>query len=182
MTLLTLVPMTAARESLDRLTALVPDFPEPGVLFRDLTPVLADPAALRAVAIELAEAADGYDAIAGIEARGFALAAAAAALRGTGLVLIRKAGKLPRPTYHRAYDLEYGADALELHRGELPRGSRVLVVDDVLATGGTLVAALALLKEAGIEVVGISVALELAALGGRERLSGHAVHAIRTTT
>ena len=176
----TLVRVTAASDALDRLTALVPDFPEPGVLFRDLTPVLADAAALRAVATELAEVAAGdYDAIAGVEARGFALAAAAAALSSTGLVLIRKAGKLPRPTYHREYDLEYGRAALELHRDELPAGSRVLLVDDVLATGGTLVAALALLSEAEIEVVGISVALELSALGGRARLADRDVHALR---
>jgi adenine phosphoribosyltransferase len=174
--------MTAASDALDRLTAIVPDFPEPGVLFRDLTPVLADPAALRLVATELAqppEGVDGYDAIVGVEARGFALAAAAAALTGRGLVLIRKAGKLPRPTYRRDYELEYGRASLELHRDELPAGSRVLLIDDVLATGGTLVAALALLSEARIEVVGISVALELSALGGRARLDGHRVHALR---
>jgi adenine phosphoribosyltransferase len=173
--------VTAASDALDRLTAIVPDFPEPGIVFRDLTPVLADAAALHDVAAELAAAADGpCDAIAGVEARGFALAAAAAAVSGTGLVLIRKAGKLPRPVFRREYALEYGTAELELHRDELPAGSRVLLVDDVLATGGTLGAALGLLTEAGIEVAGVAVALELAALGGRARLAPHAVHAIRT--
>jgi adenine phosphoribosyltransferase len=173
--------VTAASDALDRLTAIVPVFPEPGIVFRDLTPVLADAAALHDVAAELAAAADGpCDAIAGVEARGFALAAAAAAVSGTGLVLIRKAGKLPRPVFRREYALEYGTAELELHRDELPAGSRVLLVDDVLATGGTLGAALGLLTEAGIEVAGVAVALELAALGGRARLAPHAVHAIRT--
>ncbi len=175
----TLVPVTAARDALDRLTATVPDFPEPGIVFRDLTPVLADADALRAVAAELAAAADGpVDAIAGVEARGFALAAAAAAVSGTGLVLIRKAGKLPRPVYAREYALEYGTATLELHRDELAPGSRVLLVDDVLATGGTLEAALGLLADASLEVAGVSVAMELAVLGGRARLGRDDVHAI----
>ncbi|MGN6325108.1 adenine phosphoribosyltransferase [Pseudolysinimonas sp.] len=175
----TLVRVTAASDALDRLTAIVPDFPEPGIVFRDLTPVLADPVALRAVATELAAAAEGpFDAIAGVEARGFALAAAAAAVSDTGLVLIRKAGKLPRPVFARDYALEYGTATLELHRDELPAGSRVLLVDDVLATGGTLGAALGLLADASLEVVGVSVALELAALGGRARLGRHDVRAI----
>jgi adenine phosphoribosyltransferase len=173
--------MSAASEALHRLLATVPDFPEPGILFRDLTPVLADPDALRAVATELAPSASGaVDAIAGVEARGFALAAAAAAVSRTGLVLIRKAGKLPRPVFRREYELEYGTAALELHRDELPPGSRVLLVDDVLATGGTLEAALGLLADARLEVAGVSVALELAALGGRARLAGRDIHAIAT--
>jgi adenine phosphoribosyltransferase len=173
--------VTAATDVLDRLTAIVPDFPRPGVVFRDLTPVLADAEGLRVVAGALADAADGpFDAIAGVEARGFALAAAAAALRGTGLVLIRKAGKLPRPTFRRSYALEYGTAELELHRDELPAGSRVLLVDDVLATGGTLEAALGLLADAEVEVAGVSVALELVALGGRERLGRDDVRALAT--
>jgi adenine phosphoribosyltransferase len=171
--------VTAASDALDRLTATVPDFPETGIVFRDLTPVLADAEALRAVASELAEAADGpFDAIAGVEARGFALAAVAAAVSGTGLVLIRKAGKLPRPVYAREYALEYGTATLELHRDELPTGARVLLVDDVLATGGTLEAALGLLADASLEVAGVSVALELAALGGRARLGRDDVRSI----
>jgi adenine phosphoribosyltransferase len=175
----TLSRVTSASDALDRLTALVPGFPEPGVLFRDLTPVLADADALHAVAAELAASAEEpYDAIAGVEARGFALAAAAAAVAGSGLVLIRKAGKLPRPVFRREYALEYGTAALELHRDELPAGSRVLLVDDVLATGGTLEAALGLLADASLEVAGVSVALELAALGGRARLGRADVRAI----
>ncbi len=165
--------VNAATEALERLTAIVPDFPEPGILFRDLTPVFADGPALHAVATELvAPHAGGFDAVVGVEARGFVLAAAAAALSGTGLVLVRKAGKLPRPTLRREYDLEYGTAVLELHRDELAAGTRVLLVDDVLATDGTLQAALSLLAEAGIRVVGAAVAVELEALGGRARLGG----------
>lgn len=167
--------VTAAPESataaLDRLTAVIPDFPTPGVLFRDLTPVFADAAALRTVIDELvAPFAGSFDVIAGVEARGFVLAAAAAVLAGTGVVMIRKAGKLPRATVSREYTLEYGTATLELHRDELPAGSRVLLVDDVLATGGTLEASLGLLGDAGLVAAGVSVVLELAALDGRPRI------------
>jgi adenine phosphoribosyltransferase len=162
---------TPAVEALDRLTAVVADFPEPGILFRDLTPVFADAAALRAVTEELiAPFAGSFEAIAGVEARGFVLAAAAAVVAGTGLVMIRKAGKLPRAALRREYALEYGIATLELHRDEVPRGTRVLLVDDVLATGGTLEASLALLEDAGLVTAGVSVVLELAALHGRTRI------------
>jgi adenine phosphoribosyltransferase len=167
--------VTAAPESaahaLERLTAVIPDFPEPGILFRDLTPVFADAAALRTVIDELiAPFAGSFDVIAGVEARGFVLAAAAAVLADTGVMMIRKAGKLPRPTIRREYALEYGTATLELHRDEAPTGTRVLLVDDILATGGTLEASLGLLADAGLNVAGVSVVLELAALHGRERL------------
>ena len=163
--------MTVATDALDRLTAVVPDFPKPGIVFRDLTPVFADAAALHTVIDELiAPFAGSFDVIAGVEARGFVLAAAAAVLAGTGVVMIRKAGKLPRPTVSREYDLEYGSATLELHFDELPRGARVLLVDDVLATGGTLEASLGLLVDAGLIAAGVSVVLELTELNGRARI------------
>lgn len=167
--------MTAAPESataaLDRLTAVVPDFPTPGIRFRDLTPVFADAAALRSVIDELiAPFAGSFDVIAGVEARGFVLAAAAAVLAGTGVVMIRKAGKLPRSTVRREYALEYGTAELELHIDEVSPGTRVLLVDDVLATGGTLEASLGLLADAGLAAAAVSVVLELEELNGRARL------------
>jgi adenine phosphoribosyltransferase len=163
--------VTTATDSLDRLTALIPDFPSAGIQFRDLTPVFADAAALRAVIEELiAPFAGTYDVIAGVEARGFVLAAAAAVIADTGVVMIRKAGKLPRTTVSREYSLEYGTATLELHTDELPDGTRVLLVDDVLATGGTLEASLGLLGDAGLVAAGVSVVLELEALNGRAKL------------
>ncbi len=171
---------TPATTALDALTAVVPDFPSPGILFRDLTPVFADAAALRAVITELLEPfAGAFDVIAGVEARGFVLAAAAGVMAGTGVVMIRKAGKLPRPTVSRDYALEYGTATLELHRDEVPAGTRVLLVDDVLATGGTLEASLGLLSDAGLVAAGVSVVLELEALGGRSRLGAVPFHALQ---
>ncbi len=173
----------------------VPDFPEPGVLFRDLTPVFADGAAFRRVIDGLAApavadpraaavAAAGeaaFDVVMGVEARGFLLAAAVAYDAGVGVVLARKAGKLPRSSLAAHYTLEYGTATLELHADAVRPGQRVLVVDDVLATGGTLGAAIALVEGAGGVVAAVSVILELAVLGGRERLAPHAVHALWTT-
>jgi adenine phosphoribosyltransferase len=167
-----------AAEALTRLVVTVPDFPQAGILFRDLTPVLADPAALRAVADELVADAGAVDAVVGIEARGFVLAAAAAVAGGTGVALVRKAGKLPRPRFRREYALEYGTATLEFDGAGLAPGARVLLVDDVLATGGTLAAALELLVEAGLEVVGVAVALELTELDGRARLGDVPARAI----
>jgi adenine phosphoribosyltransferase len=173
----------------------VPDFPEPGVLFRDLTPVFADGAAFRRVIDGLAApsvgdpraagvAASGepaFDVVMGVEARGFLLAAAVAYDAGVGVVLARKAGKLPRSSLAAHYTLEYGTATLELHADAIRPGQRVLVVDDVLATGGTLGAAIALVEGAGGVVAAVSVILELAVLGGRERIAPHAVHALWTT-
>jgi len=188
-------------EALDALIAGlavdVPDFPSPGVVFRDLTPVFADPVAFRRMVQGLASPAlsdpraaavagtraedPGYDLVAGVEARGFLLAAAVALEVGVGVVPIRKAGKLPRESVAADYDLEYGTGTLELHRDAIAPGQRILIVDDVLATGGTLGAAIALVEQLGGLVTAVSVVIELAALGGRERIAPHAVQALWTT-
>ncbi|MBU1586628.1 MAG: adenine phosphoribosyltransferase [Actinobacteria bacterium] len=169
----------AARAALDHLTILVPDFPQPGIVFRDLSPVFANGPALRAITDALLEPFAGrVDAVAGVEARGFVLAAAAAYALGTGTLLIRKAGKLPRAVLSEGYALEYGEATLEVHADELAPGSRVLILDDVLATGGTLRAAAGLVERAGWSVAGIGVVLELEALGGRTGLGD--VHALAT--
>jgi adenine phosphoribosyltransferase len=156
----------------------VPDFPVPGVVFRDITPVLADGAAFTAVAVALAALVGEADVVVGVEARGFLLGAAAALTAGTGIVPIRKAGKLPRVAASRRYDLEYGSATLELPADAVPAGSRVFVVDDVLATGGTAAAACDLVDSVGADVVGFAVLIELAGLGGRARLEPVPVHAL----
>lgn len=154
----------------ESLIALTPDFPEPGVLFRDISPLLADAAALHAVIEAMTAPFTGqFDVVAGVEARGFLLAGAAAALTGTGMVPIRKAGKLPRPAASVTYDLEYGTATIEMH-DDLPAGSRVLLIDDVLATGGTLAAGRELVERLGSHVIGISVLFEIDGLGGREAI------------
>ncbi|MCW2596461.1 MAG: adenine phosphoribosyltransferase [Pseudonocardiales bacterium] len=150
----------------------VPDFPQPGILFKDITPLLADAEAFDAVIHGLAAFADvPVDIVAGIEARGFLVAGALARQLGCGLVPVRKAGKLPPPTISRSYDLEYGSATVEVPVGILS-GRRVLLVDDVLATGGTLRAAAELIAEAGGTVVGMGVIVELGFLGGRAALDG----------
>ncbi|WP_400997198.1 adenine phosphoribosyltransferase [Agromyces sp. GXQ0307] len=160
-----------ARELVESKLATIPDFPEPGVVFRDLTPVFADGPAFHALSEALtAPFAGRFDHLAGLEARGFLLAGAASALCGAGVLPVRKAGKLPRAVLREEYDLEYGTAAFEVHEGELPPGSRVLIIDDVLATGGTVEAAAALIERAGWLVAGVSVAIELRGLGARERL------------
>ncbi|WP_432511129.1 adenine phosphoribosyltransferase [Kineococcus sp. SYSU DK001] len=160
----------------------VPDFPQPGVVFKDITPLLADPSALSRVTAALVEVAQqvGATVIAGIEARGFMLAAPAAERAGLGFWPVRKAGKLPPPVLRRDYALEYGTAALELAATAVRPGERVLLVDDVLATGGTARAACELLEEAGTEVAALVVLLELAALGGRAPLGDRPVVALRT--
>lgn len=159
------------RELVESHIATIPDFPEPGILFRDLTPVFADGPAFHALSESLTEPFAGrFDVLAGIEARGFLLAAAASALCGAGVLPVRKAGKLPRKVLSEEYALEYGTAALEVHEGELPPGTRVLIVDDVLATGGTVGAAVRLVERAGWHVAGVAVAVELVDIGGREKL------------
>lgn len=156
----------------------VPDYPHPPIVFRDITPLLADGAALGDV-IEafagLAAADGGVDAVAGMEARGFVLGAPLATRLGVGFLPLRKAGKLPPPVERVEYDLEYGSAAIELRTGTLRRGARVLLVDDVLATGGTAAAAAELVERCGGQVVALAFLLELAGLGGRERLAGRTV-------
>lgn len=157
----------------------IPDFPKPGILFRDLTPVFADAAAFRSVVDDMVSHFGGtFDAVAGVEARGFLLAAAAAYASGSALLIIRKSGKLPGDVITEHYDLEYGSDALELQPRRPGPASRVLILDDLLATGGTLTAATRLIERAGYTVAGIGVALELTDLGGRAQLAGHQVHSV----
>ncbi|HVT31007.1 MAG TPA: adenine phosphoribosyltransferase [Rhodanobacteraceae bacterium] len=161
----------AARADLLRFVRDVADFPKPGIVFKDLTPMLADARAFAAAVDALiAPFRDASIArVAGIEARGFIFGAAAARVLGAGFVPLRKPGKLPSRTLHVEYALEYGSDRLELHADAFVRGERVLLVDDVLATGGTLAAAARLCEDAGGEVVGAAVVAELAFLGGRAR-------------
>jgi adenine phosphoribosyltransferase len=160
----------------------VPDFPQAGITFKDVSPVFADPAVFRAVvdAVVSDYPGDGFDTVAGIEARGFVLGAAVAYAAGVGVVPVRKAGKLPRATYHASYALEYGEASLEVHQDAFTPGQRVLVVDDVLATGGTARATLDLVERAGGRVAGVTVLLELGFLSGRAKLAGYPLHALLT--
>ena len=168
-----------AAQLVSELTAVVPDFPKPGISFRDLTPVFADGDALRVITDALAAPFAGrVDAVAGVEARGFVLAAAAAYALGVGVLIIRKPGKLPREVLSQSYDLEYGSATLEVQPDTLPAGSRVLVLDDVLATGGTLAASTSLIERAGWTVVGVSVVLELTNLEGRLALPGRDIRSL----
>jgi adenine phosphoribosyltransferase len=155
----------------------VPDYPKPGVLFKDITPLLADPVALSAVVDELA-GLYAPDKIVGIEARGFILAAPVAYRAAAGFVPVRKKGKLPAATLEESYDLEYGSATIEVHCDAFAPGDRVLIVDDVLATGGTAKATVDLVQRAGAEVIGIAVLMELGFLNGRERLTGVDVHSL----
>jgi adenine phosphoribosyltransferase len=158
----------------------VPDFPRPGIQFKDLTPLLADGPLFAEVGRAIAgeHAAAGFDVVAGVEARGFLVAAAVALAAGTGVVPVRKAGKLPWATITAAYELEYGEATIEVHSDAFAEHRRVLLVDDVLATGGTMAAAADLVGRAGGELAGASVVLELTALGGRARLGGLDVHTV----
>jgi adenine phosphoribosyltransferase len=148
----------------------VPDYPQPGVLFKDITPLLADGAAFAAVVAALAAGSDGVTKVAGIEARGFILAAPVAYTLGAGFVPVRKQGKLPAETYAESYALEYGTATLEVHTDAFDPTDRVLIVDDVLATGGTAAATVSLIRRAGATVTGIVVLLELGFLAGRGKL------------
>ncbi|MFD8011295.1 adenine phosphoribosyltransferase [Streptomyces sp. NPDC058955] len=150
----------------------VPDYPKPGVLFKDITPLLADPEAFTALTDALAAlcSAQGATKIVGLEARGFILAAPVAVRAGLGFVPVRKAGKLPGATLRQAYELEYGTAEIEVHAEDLAAGDRVMVIDDVLATGGTAEASIELIRRAGAEVAGVAVLMELGFLPGRTRL------------
>jgi adenine phosphoribosyltransferase len=160
----------------------VPDFPSPGILFKDITPLLADSQALAIAVAGLAADARRLevDYVIGAEARGFLLGPALALALGAGFVLARKPGKLPHETVQVSYALEYGEDGLELHADAFARGKRVLVHDDLLATGGTAAALCELVEAAGAEVAGCGFLVELEHLGGRRRLEGRRVHALIT--
>ena len=174
--------MSEGSERIDRLIRRVPDYPRPGILFYDLTPVVADPDGLRTCVDLLVAECDGLgvDVVLGIEARGFMLGGALARALGVGFILARKPGKLPWACVRAEYDLEYGTDAIELHRDAVSPGKRVLVHDDLLATGGTAEAAVGLVEMLGGTVAAISVVVELDGLGARERLARHDVRALVT--
>ena len=175
--------MTELDTLIDRLVRPIEDWPAPGVTFRDITPLLADTAAFGAVVdglVALAELAGTVDVVLGIEARGFLFAPSIALRLGAGFVPVRKSGKLPADVVSTSYDLEYGSAVLEMHVDALTPGAQVLVVDDVLATGGTMLAAADLVAQAGGVVAGNLVLIELLALGGRERLEPVGCTALRT--
>ena len=158
----------------------IPDFPREGIVFKDIMPLLADPEALRDTVDALAEFAEPRrpDVILGAEARGFILGGALAYRLGCGFVAARKPGKLPWETVSAEYELEYGVDSLELHADAIAQGARVLVHDDLLATGGTARAKVNLVEQLGGEVVGIAFVIELTFLNGREKLAGYDVHSL----
>jgi adenine phosphoribosyltransferase len=164
-----------------RLISDVPDYPHPGVVFKDITPLLADGPMLSEVVEEMtARAPEDIDLVVGMEARGFILGAPVAVALGAGFIPVRKAGKLPREVLAGAYELEYGSAVLEVHPDTIRAGSRVLIVDDVLATGGTAAATAALLERAGGVVVGLSFLMELTFLDGRSKLAGRSLEALLT--
>ncbi|MGH4030572.1 adenine phosphoribosyltransferase [Actinomycetota bacterium Odt1-20B] len=164
--------MTDVKELLLSRIRDVPDYPEPGVMFKDITPLLADPAAFTALTGALAElcVANGATKVVGLEARGFILGAPVAVRAGLGFIPVRKAGKLPGATLSQSYDLEYGSAEIEVHAEDLSSEDRVMVIDDVLATGGTAEASVQLIRRAGAQVAGVAVLMELGFLPGRERL------------
>lgn len=162
----------------------IPDYPKPGILFQDITPLLASPEAFNRVVTEISSLDSSSEVAIGIEARGFILASAVAIKNEIGFVPVRKKGKLPAATYSRTYGLEYGIDEIEIHKDALKPGSKVTLIDDVLATGGTLEAAVSLVKDAGGIISSIVVLLEIADLDGRNRVEaiapGVAIHALVT--
>ena len=167
---------------LKKLIRDIPDFPKPGILFRDITPLLSDPPGL-ALAIELLAnpfRGKNIDLVVGAESRGFIFGTAVACCLSAGFVVVRKPGKLPHKRVSMSYDLEYGKDTLELHADAIVKGQRVLIVDDLLATGGTMKACCDLVKQLGGELVGLAVLIELCGLGGREKVAPHTVHSVVT--
>src|SRR3954471_12105996 len=158
----------------------VPDFPKKGVMFRDITPLLANPSGL-ALSIELLAnpfRGKNVDLVIGAESRGFIFGTAVACCLSAGFGLVRKPGKLPHKRVSRSYDLEYGTDTLEMHEDAIVRGQRVLIVDDVLATGGTMKACIELVQDLGGELVGVAVLIELDGLNGRAKIEGVNVHTV----
>ena len=158
----------------------IPDYPQPGIVFKDITPLLADGPAFAAVVAALAAGHGEIHKVVGIEARGFILAAPVACCLGAGFVPVRKEGKLPAEAHSETYQLEYGSATVEIHTDAFGPGERVLIVDDVLATGGTAAAAASLVRRTGAEVAGLAVLLELGFLGGRGRLPGLEIRALLT--
>ncbi len=169
-------------DELKRAIRDVPDFPQPGVVFKDLTPVMRDGRLLKLAARGLAAPFQdaGVSAVAGMEARGFIFGSLVAVELGTGFVPLRKPGKLPHSTHSAAYDLEYGSAALEMHTDALGSGDRVLLIDDLIATGGTAAASCELIERAGASIVGCAFVIELAFLNGRRVLQRRAVHSLVT--
>jgi adenine phosphoribosyltransferase len=174
--------MGMSTDDLAGLVRDVPDYPQPGIVFKDLTPLLADAGAFREAVdrIVAAHPVGTIDKVVGIEARGFLLAAPVAYLLHAGLVVVRKPGKLPREVHERTYDLEYGTNTLAVHQDAFRPGDRVLVVDDVLATGGTAAAAVHLVEQCGGRVVGFEVLMELEFLNGRQVLQGVPIRTVLT--
>ena len=170
-------------DSIDHLKSLIrdiKDFPKPGILFRDITPLLADPSGI-ALAVELLAnpfRGKNIDLVVGAESRGFIFGTAVACCLSAGFSLVRKPGKLPFKKVSMSYDLEYGKDTLEMHADAVVRGQRVLIVDDVLATGGTMKACCDLVKQLGGEIAGIAVLTELSGLNGREKVAPNKVHSV----
>ncbi len=172
--------MTELRAQIERTIRDIPDFPKPGILFKDITPLLQD-GPLFAATIEHLRAryaASQLDAIVGVESRGYIFGAPLAAALGVGFVPVRKPGKLPAKTIGVDYGLEYGTDRLEMHVDALSAGQRVLLIDDLLATGGTAAAGAALIRQVGGQLIEVAFIIELAFLEGRARLAGHEVYAM----
>lgn len=154
-----------------KLMRLIPDFPKPGILFQDITPILSDGPAFSAVVLELMSRSSTVEYVAGVEARGFIFGAAVAQRMGIGFIPIRKKGKLPHDSISRSYGLEYGEAELEIHRDAITHGSKVLLIDDILATGGTIGAAIQLLQELGAEITDVAFISEIKELNGRHQIS-----------
>ena len=165
--------------NLESLIRNVPDFPKPGILFKDITPLLSSGPGLRHVVDAMAERYRGkIDAVVGVESRGFLFGAPVAYALGVGLCIVRKPGKLPHDTHTVTYELEYGSDSLEIHQDALPAGARVAILDDLLATGGTAKATIALVEACGAHVVECGFLIELAFLDGRAAVAPVAVHSL----
>jgi adenine phosphoribosyltransferase len=175
-----MIPISVAE--IERSIRNVPDFPKPGIQFKDITPVLADGRLFHATMQHLLFGVrpGEVDKVVGIDARGFIFGAAAAAMLGAGFVPVRKKGKLPYATHEQSYDLEYGSNTVAIHTDALQRGERVLMIDDLLATGGTAAAAVQLVRKLGGEIVGVHFLIELAFLDGRQRLGGLSPRALIT--
>jgi adenine phosphoribosyltransferase len=172
--------MPDTQAQLRRLIRDIPNFPKPGILFRDITPLLADPSGL-ALAVELMAnpfRGKNIDLVVGAESRGFIFGTAVACCLSAGFVIVRKPGKLPHTRISKSYDLEYGKDTLEMHADAIVKGQRVLIVDDLLATGGTMQACCELVRELSGEIAGIAVMIELSGLRGREKLKPNDIHSV----